>query len=88
MILPGQVDTLKYEGDIATPLTAVQNAHPGVVIGSYINLTDEKTGIKDESYNTRLTIEGRDEQEVEQVAHALITSFEGFKLDPNAIVDN
>jgi molybdopterin-biosynthesis enzyme MoeA-like protein len=79
------VNTLKYEGDIAAPLKAVQKAHPGVAIGSYINLSDEKTGVKDESYNTRMTVEGRNGEEVEQVAQELISRFEGIRFDSSAL---
>jgi molybdopterin-biosynthesis enzyme MoeA-like protein len=78
-----QVATTKLEGDIAAPLTAVQKAHPNVAIGSYLNPTDEKTGVKDESYNTRLTIEGRDAEEVEQVAQQLVGLFDAFRFEPS-----
>ncbi|KAE8998736.1 hypothetical protein PR002_g18656 [Phytophthora rubi] len=61
------VKTLKLEGDIAAELTAVQNAHPNIAIGSYVNLTKDETGVRDTSFNTRLTIEGRDEVEVNEV---------------------
>lgn len=79
------MNTLKYEGDIASSLTAVQKSHPNIAIGSYVNLTDEKSGVKDESYNTRMTIEGRDAEEVEQVARELESLFEGARFDHSAL---
>lgn len=79
------MNTLKYEGDIAAPLKAVAKEHPNVAIGSYINLTDEKTGVKDESFNTRMTIEGRNAEEVEQVAQELISRFEGLRVNVSAL---
>ncbi|CAI5710189.1 unnamed protein product [Peronospora effusa] len=62
------VKTLKLEGDLAAQLTAVQDAHPNVAIGSYVNLTKDETGVRDMSFNTRLTIEGRDKTEIEEVS--------------------
>ncbi|KAF1331665.1 hypothetical protein FI667_g4216, partial [Globisporangium splendens] len=79
------VHTHHYEGDIAKPMTAIQKKHPNVAIGSYVNLTLQNTGVKDESYNTRLTIEGRDAQEVETVAAKLIAISNGSRFDANAL---
>lgn len=61
-------------------MTALQKKHPGVAIGSYINLTEQHTGVKDTSYNTRLTIEGRDEAEVEAVANELAVISNGSRF--------
>jgi molybdopterin-biosynthesis enzyme MoeA-like protein len=72
-----QVKTLKLEGDIAAELTAVQNAHPHIAIGSYVNLTKDETGVRDTSFNTRLTIEGRDEAEVNEVSDEIARLFDG-----------
>ncbi|GMF32618.1 unnamed protein product [Phytophthora fragariaefolia] len=69
------------EGDIAAQLTAVQNAHPDIAIGSYVNLTKDETGVRDTSFNTRLTIEGRDEAEVQDVSDEIAKLFDGEKVD-------
>lgn len=74
------VHTLRWEGDLASALTAVQKRHPNVAIGSYVNLSDDKTGTRDESYNTRLTIDGRNAEEVEQVAQEVAVATEGFRF--------
>ncbi|KAK1938239.1 Uncharacterized protein P3T76_009389 [Phytophthora citrophthora] len=74
------VNTLKLEGDIAAELTAVQNAHPNIAIGSYVNLTKDETGVRDTSFNTRLTVEGRDEAEVKQVSDTIAKLFEGEQV--------
>lgn len=72
---------MSYEGEIATPMAAIQKKYPGVAIGSYVNLTDHKAdGVKDESYNTRLTIEGRDPDEVEKVADELAGISNGVRF--------
>ncbi|KAG2777301.1 hypothetical protein PC129_g20609 [Phytophthora cactorum] len=71
------VKTLRLEGDIATQLTAVQNAHPNIAIGSYVNLTKDETGVRDTSFNTRLSIEGRDEAEVKEVSEEIAKLFDG-----------
>ena len=76
-----QVHTQNYEGDIAKSMAAIQKQSPGVAIGSYINLTLQNTGVKDESYNTRLTIEGRDADEVERVAAELIAISNGSRFE-------
>ncbi|KAJ0400912.1 hypothetical protein ATCC90586_000213 [Pythium insidiosum] len=75
------VHTLQMEGDLARPLAAIQSRHPLVAIGSYLNLTDDKTGSKDESYHTRLTVEGRDENEVEAVAAEIAAATDGVRVD-------
>ncbi|RLN45744.1 hypothetical protein BBJ28_00021305 [Nothophytophthora sp. Chile5] len=80
-----QVTTMKLEGDIAAPLTAVQKAHPAVAIGSYVNLTKDETGVRDTSFNTRLTVEGRSEAEVEQVGVELAALFDGLRITSNAL---
>lgn len=72
-----QVKTLKLEGDIAAQLTAVQDAHPSIAIGSYVNLTKDETGVRDTSFNTRLTIEGHDETEVKEVSDEIAKLFDG-----------
>ncbi|KAF4040747.1 putative molybdopterin binding domain [Phytophthora infestans] len=64
----------------------VQNEHPGVILGSYVNLTEEKTGTRDTSFNTRLTVEGRDAEEVKQVGDKLIELYKGTNADPTAAV--
>ncbi|CAI5743785.1 unnamed protein product [Peronospora destructor] len=69
------VKTLKLEGDLAARLTAVQVAHPNVAIGSYVNLTKDETGVRDMSYNTRITIEGRDKTEIEEVSAEIAKLF-------------
>ncbi|TYZ59649.1 hypothetical protein PybrP1_003763 [[Pythium] brassicae (nom. inval.)] len=74
------VHTLRYEGDIAKTMTAIQKKYPGVAIGSYINLTDQTTGVKDETYHVRMTVEGRDEAEVEKVADELAAVSEGTRF--------
>ncbi|ETK95817.1 hypothetical protein F441_01354 [Phytophthora nicotianae CJ01A1] len=71
------VKTMRLEGDIATQLTAVQNAHPNIAIGSYINLTKDETGVRDTSFNTRLSIEGRNGAEVKEVSDELASLFDG-----------
>ncbi|POM71838.1 Hypothetical protein PHPALM_11542 [Phytophthora palmivora] len=71
------VKTLKLEGDIAAELTEVQNAHPNIAIGSYVNLTKDETGVHDTSFKTRLTIEGRDEAEVNEVSDEIAKLFDG-----------
>lgn len=79
------VHTMSYEGVIAKPMKAIQKKYPGVVIGSYVNLTQEKTGVKDESYNSRLTVEGRDADEVETVANELIAISNGTRFHAGAL---
>ncbi|KAE9316585.1 hypothetical protein PR003_g18676 [Phytophthora rubi] len=69
------VNTLEYEGTLAGSLKAVQKQHPNVIIGSYVNLTEEKTGTRDTSFNTRLTVEGRDVKEVKNVGDKLVELF-------------
>lgn len=68
------------EGDLASPLCKIQEQHPEVSIGSYLNLSKDKTGSSDPSYHTRLTIEGRDEKEVEDVAEKIMSATEGFRV--------
>ncbi|KAI9993582.1 hypothetical protein PInf_015867 [Phytophthora infestans] len=80
------VNTLEYEGTIAASLKKVQNEHPGVILGSYVNLTEEKTGTRDTSFNTRLTVESRDAEEVKQVGDKLIELYKGTIADPTAAV--
>ncbi|KAL3663450.1 hypothetical protein V7S43_011339 [Phytophthora oleae] len=75
------VNTLKLEGDIAAQLTAVQNAHANIAIGSYVNLTKDETGVCDASFNTRLTIEGRGEAEVKEVSDSIAKLFDGEHVD-------
>ncbi|KAF1772225.1 MoaB/Mog domain [Phytophthora cactorum] len=77
------VNTLEYEGTLASSLKKVQNEHPNVILGSYVNLTEEKTGTRDTSFNTRLTVEGRDAEEVKQVGDKLIELFSGKIADPS-----
>lgn len=74
------VHTMSYEGLIAKPMKAIQKQHPNVAIGSYVNLTLEKTGVQDESYNSRLTVEGRNKDEVEAVANKLIAISNGTRV--------
>ncbi|RLN72578.1 hypothetical protein BBJ28_00021023 [Nothophytophthora sp. Chile5] len=76
---------MKLEGDIAAPLTAVQEAHPAVAIGSYVNLTKDETGVRDSSFNTRLTVEGRNEAEVKQVGVELAALFDGLRIHSNEL---
>ncbi|KAG7384789.1 FAD1 flavin adenine dinucleotide synthetase [Phytophthora pseudosyringae] len=80
------VSTLEYEGTIATPFKQVQKEHPNVILGSYVNLTEEKTGTHDTSFNTRLTAEGRNAKEVKQVGDKLIELFKGKITDPSTTV--
>ncbi|KAE8895158.1 hypothetical protein PF005_g22639 [Phytophthora fragariae] len=80
------VNTLEYEGTLAGSLKAVQKQHPSVIIGSYVNLTEEKTGTRDTSFNTRLTVEGRDVKEVKNVGDKLIELFKGKIADPGTVV--
>ncbi|KAG3244882.1 hypothetical protein PI124_g10340 [Phytophthora idaei] len=85
-IHPVIVNTLEYEGTLASSLKKVQNEHPNVILGSYVNLTEEKTGTCDTSFNTRLTVEGRDAEEVKQAGDKLIELFSGKIADPSAAV--
>ncbi|CAH0520702.1 unnamed protein product [Peronospora belbahrii] len=71
------VKTQKLEGDIAARLTAVQVAHPNVAIGSYVNVTKNEKAVRDTSFNTRLTIEGRDKTEVKEVSAEIAKLFDG-----------
>ncbi|OWZ03749.1 hypothetical protein PHMEG_00024466, partial [Phytophthora megakarya] len=80
------VSTLEYEGILAGSLKAVQKDHPNVVIGSYVNLSKEKTGTRDTSFNTRLTVEGRDVDEVKTVGNKLVELFKGKITDANTTV--
>ncbi|KAH7469218.1 hypothetical protein KRP22_004361 [Phytophthora ramorum] len=80
------VSTLEYESTIAAPFKALQKEHPNVILGSYVNLTEEKTGTRDTSFNTRLTAEGRDAEEVRQIGGKLIELFKGKIVDPNLAV--
>lgn len=61
----------------------MQNAHPNISIGSYVNLTKDETGVHDTSFKTRLTIEGRDEAEVKEVSDKIAELFDGQKVDPS-----
>ncbi|KAF1331666.1 Fad synthase, partial [Globisporangium splendens] len=72
--------TLKIEALIAKSMKAIQKKYAGVAIGSYVNLTLEKTGVKDESYNTRITIEGRNLEEVENTTNELIQLCDGKRV--------
>ena len=65
------------EGDIAAQLSAVQDAHPDVAIGSYVNLTKDETGVRDTSFSTRTTVEGRDETEIKEVSDEIARLFDG-----------
>lgn len=79
-----QLHTLNYEGIIAKPMKAIQKKYAGVAIGSYVNLTLEKTGVKDESFNTRITIEGRDAEEVENATAELMEISDGTRFQPES----
>ncbi|KAG7388152.1 FAD1 flavin adenine dinucleotide synthetase [Phytophthora boehmeriae] len=79
------VNTLMLEGDLAAQLTAVQNAHPNIAIGSYVNLTKDETGVRDTSFNTRLTIEGRDENEVKEVSDDIAELFNGHQVESSSV---
>jgi molybdopterin-biosynthesis enzyme MoeA-like protein len=81
-----QVSTLEYEGILAGSLKAVQKDHPNVIIGSYVNLSEEKTGTRDTSFNTRLTVEGRNVEEVKLVGNKLVELFKGKIADPSTTV--
>ncbi|DAZ99022.1 TPA: hypothetical protein N0F65_010908 [Lagenidium giganteum] len=75
------VHTMGFEGDIAAGLSAVQKKYSNVAIGSYVNLTHHKgEGKGDSSYNTRLTVDGRDRDEVEKVAAELVGVVDGFRI--------
>ncbi|KAL8002313.1 putative MoaB/Mog domain-containing protein [Plasmopara halstedii] len=74
------VHTLKVEGDIAKQLTVVQNAHPHIAIGSYVNLAEDK---KDKTFNTCLSIEGRDEFRVKEVSDEIARLFDGEVVVPD-----
>ncbi|GMF27215.1 unnamed protein product [Phytophthora lilii] len=80
------VSTMEYEGILAASLKAVQKEHPNVIIGSYMNLSEEKTGVRDTSFNTRLTVEGRDIDEVKRVGNKLVELFKGKIADPSTTV--
>ncbi|RLN59374.1 hypothetical protein BBJ29_007089 [Phytophthora kernoviae] len=80
------ISTLDHEGTIAEPFKKVQKEHPNVILGSYVNLTEEKTGVHDTSFNTRLTVEGRNAEEVKQVGDKLVELFKGKIADPNTVV--
>lgn len=81
-----QVSTLEYESSIAAPYKALQKEHPNVALGSYVNLTEEKTGTRDTSFNTRLTVEGRSAEEVKEIGNKLIELFKGKIVDPSTAV--
>ncbi|TMW57240.1 hypothetical protein Poli38472_003165 [Pythium oligandrum] len=74
------VHTLRWEGDLARQLADIQTRHPDVAIGSYLNLTHDKTGEKDESYNTRLTIDGRNADQVDAVADEIARAVDGQRF--------
>ncbi|KAL3663452.1 hypothetical protein V7S43_011341 [Phytophthora oleae] len=80
------VSTMEYEGILASSLKEVQKEHLNVSIGSYVNLTKEKTGVRDMSFNTRLTVEGRDVEEVMKVGNKLVELFKGNIIDSNTTV--
>ncbi|KAI9905336.1 hypothetical protein PsorP6_014175 [Peronosclerospora sorghi] len=76
-IFRARVKSLKLEGDIAAQLSAVQEAHPTTAIGCYVNLTKDETGVRDTSFNTRITIEGRNETEVKHVRDLIAELVDG-----------
>ncbi|KAG7384790.1 enhancer of mRNA decapping 4 [Phytophthora pseudosyringae] len=80
------VSTLEYEGILAGSLKAVQKEHANVIIGSYVNLSEEKTGVRDTSFNTRLTVEGRGVEEVKKVGNKLVELFKGKIVEANTAV--
>ncbi|KAE9316584.1 hypothetical protein PR003_g18677 [Phytophthora rubi] len=80
------VSTLEYESTIAAPYKALQKKHPNVILGSYVNLTEEKTGTRDASFNTRLTVEGRNAEEVKEIGNELVELFKGKIVDPGTAV--
>ena len=82
LVCCAQVKTIQMEGDIAAQLSAVQDAHPNIAIGSYVNLTKDETGVRDTSYSTRITVEGRDETEVMQVSDEVAKLFNGKREFP------
>jgi molybdopterin-biosynthesis enzyme MoeA-like protein len=79
------IRTKKLEGDIAKPLAFLQKQYPLVSLGSYLNLTEEKTGKRDDSYNTKLSIEGRDFYQVEEIAHTLLNITHGYRYFTNEV---
>jgi molybdopterin-biosynthesis enzyme MoeA-like protein len=86
VVCVGQVSTLEYESTIAAPYKALQKEHPNVALGSYVNLSEEKTGTRDTSFNTHLTVEGRDAEEVKQVGQKLVEMFKATIADPSTAV--
>ncbi|KAE9194866.1 hypothetical protein PF002_g23478 [Phytophthora fragariae] len=80
------VSTLEYESTIAASYKALQKKHPNVILGSYVNLTEEKTGTRDASFNTRLTVEGRNAEEVKEIGNELVELFKGKIVDPGTAV--
>ncbi|RLN45746.1 hypothetical protein BBJ28_00021303 [Nothophytophthora sp. Chile5] len=91
-ILPGipsmvtDMLTCNEEHFVGVPIHRVIKEHPNVVLGSYVNLSEDKTGVRDLSFNTRLTVEGRDETEVKQVGDKLIELFGGSLANPSSAV--
>lgn len=59
------------EGDIAAVLGAQQNAHPGVAIGSYPRMGEG-------AYRVKVTVEGADAAEVEQVRASISAAIAGY----------
>lgn len=68
------------EGDLAREVKAIQNRYPTVAIGSYVNLSRDKCGEHDTSYNTRLTVDGRDFDTVEVIAQELVRVTNGRRI--------
>ncbi|CCI47069.1 unnamed protein product [Albugo candida] len=74
------IHTLQMEGDLAREVKAIQNRYPTVAIGSYVNLSRDKCGEHDTSYNTRLTVDGRDFDTVEVIAQELVRVTNGRRI--------
>lgn len=64
--------TDKMEGDIASDLQSLQRKYLMISIGSYVN-----TGKTKESYNVKVSIEGKCEEMVSEAALSLIDLIDG-----------
>jgi molybdopterin-biosynthesis enzyme MoeA-like protein len=79
-----QLHTLTWESELAGELKKIQKSHPSVAIGSYVNLTGDKTGTRDPTFNTRLTVDGRNAEEVEKAVAKIIEVTKAFRVEPQS----
>lgn len=70
------VYTLQFEGDIADPLTELQQSYPNVAIGSYPVIRER---VSEVGYNVKITLEGIDPLEVDSVAEQVLSQVQGYK---------